>query len=154
MKKVIFLCFLCLNASVVADSFTFNGKGLKYSKSNYDVATTADRLESVLRQNGMTIFARIDHAAGAKSVGMYLQPTELIIFGNPNVGSLLMKCQRTVGIDLPQKALIYKFSSGDVLLAYNDPMYLNARHKLTSKCAKVLNNVRKALARFAKAATK
>ena len=150
MKKVIVLCLLCLNASVMADPFTANG--LKYLKSNYDVEITANRLESVLMEKGMTIFARIDHAAGAQSVGMELPPTELIIFGNPNVGTQLMKCMRTVGIDLPQKALIYQHSSGEVLLAYNDPMYLKSRHKL-QECKDVLKNVSNALANFAKAAT-
>ena len=150
MKKAFLLCLLCINVNVMADGFTANG--LKYVQSNYDVETTANRLESVLIEKGMTIFARIDHAAGAQSVGMELPPTELIIFGNPNVGTQLMKCQRTVGIDLPQKALVYEHSSGHVLLAYNDPMYLSSRHKL-HKCKSVLNNVSNALANFAKAAT-
>ena len=153
MKKVIFLCLLCMNVSVMADSFTVEGKGLRYVRSNFDVATTANRLEAVLRQKGMTIFARVDHAAGARSVGMELPPTELIIFGNPNVGTQLMKCKRTVGIDLPQKALIYKHSSGYVLLAYNQPSYLDLRHRL-KKCRNVLNNVSNALASFALAATR
>lgn len=151
MKKVIILCLLCINVSVMAQGFV--GKGLKYSKSNYDVATTANRLEAVLRQRGFTIFNRIDHAAGAQSVGMDLPPTELIIFGNPKVGTQLMKCQRTVGIDLPQKALIYKNNAGHVLLAYNDPKYLDFRHKLRG-CRDLLNNIKTALASIAKAATK
>ena len=151
MKKVIILCLLCINVSVMAQDSV--GKGLKYSKSNYDVATTANRLEAVLRQRGFTIFNRIDHAAGAQSVGMNLPPTELVIFGNPRVGTQLMKCQRTVGIDLPQKALIYKNSAGHVLLAYNDPMYLDIRHKLRG-CRDLLNNIKTALASIAKAATK
>lgn len=153
MKKLIILCLLFISVGVMAGSFTVNGKGLKYSKSKYDVATTADRYEAVLRQKGFTIFNRIDHAAGAQSVGMELPPTELIIFGNPVVGTQLMKCQRTVGIDLPQKALIYENSAGDVLLAYNDPMYLNVRHKLRG-CRNLLENVKTALAVFARAATK
>ena len=109
-------------------------------------------LESVLTGAGMNIFARIDHAAGAQSVGMDLPPTELLIFGNPNVGTLLMKCMRTVGIDLPQKFLVYEHSSGHVLLTYNDPMYLSSRHKL-HECKDILRNVSNALANFAKAAT-
>ena len=150
MKKVIIFCLLSISVSVMADRST--RKGLTYVKSNYDVATTANRLESVLREKGMTIFNRIDHAAGAQSVGMELPPTELIIFGNPKVGTLLMKCRRTVGIDLPQKFLIYEHSSGYVLLTYNNPRYLRTRHKL-KQCRDVLKNVSNALASFAKAAT-
>ena len=150
MKKAIILCVLFFNINVMADSY--RGNGLIHVKSNYDVEITANRLESILIERGFNIFARIDHAANAQSVGMELPPTELIIFGNPNVGTVLMKCMRTVGIDLPQKALIYEHSSGDVLLAYNDPMYLSSRHKL-NECRTVLKNVSNALANFAKAAT-
>ena len=151
MKKLIILFLLCINVNAIADHST--GKGLKYAKSNYDVATTVNRLEAVLRQNGFTIIARVNHAAGAQSVGMELPPTELLIFGNPNVGTQLMKCQRTVGIDLPQKALVYENNAGHVLLAYNDPKYLDHRHKLR-KCKDVLEAVKNALAKFARAATK
>ena len=76
-------------------------------KSQHSVKETADRLENVLTEKGMTVFARIDHAAGAKKVEKILRPTELVIFGNPKVGTPLMQCAQSVAIDLPQKALIW-----------------------------------------------
>ncbi len=151
MKNVIILCLLCISVSAFADSP--EGKGLKYVKSNYDFETTVNRVRSVLEHNGMRIPIVIDHAAAAQSVGLELPPTTLIIFGNPKVGTPLMKCQRSVAIDLPQKFLVYEDSSGSVLLAYNDPKYQGVRHKL-KQCRDVLKNISNTLASFATAATK
>lgn len=127
--------------------------GLIVVKSNHSVAATADKLESVLGENGMTVFNRIDHAAGAESVGEQLRPTELVIFGNPKVGTPLMHCSQSVAADLPQKALVWEDEGGQVWLGYNDPAYLKARHGLDG-CDQVLDKVSKALANFAQAATR
>ena len=121
-------------------------------KSAHSVATTTDRLESILKSKGMNVFARIDHAAGAKKVDMELRPTELVIFGNPKVGTPLMKCSQSMGIDLPQKALIWEDEKGDVWLGYNDQDHLAKRHSITG-CDEVLTKVKGALAKFAAAAT-
>ena len=129
------------------------GNGLISVKSLHDVTVTADRLENVLNQKGMTVFIRINHAAGAQKVGKKLRPTELIVFGNPKVGTPLMQCSQSVGIDLPQKALIWQDDQGQVWLSYNDPNYLAQRHGIT-ECAEVIKKVEKALNNFAKAATK
>jgi uncharacterized protein (DUF302 family) len=121
-------------------------------RSNHDVHKTADRLEVVLKQKGMTVFIRINHAEGAKKVGKTLRPTELIIFGNPKVGTPLMQCSQTVGLDLPQKALIWQDEAGLVWFSYNDPKYLAKRHGL-AKCGEVLKKIENALKNFAIAAT-
>ena len=126
--------------------------GLISIKSSGDVKATADRLENNLKQKGMTVFIRIDHAAGAQKVGKTLRPTELVIFGNPKVGTPLMQCSQSVAIDLPQKALIWEDEKGQVWLSYNDPHYLAERHGLTG-CAEVIKKMENALSNFAKAAT-
>ena len=127
--------------------------GLVTLKSNYDVSTTADRLEKILKAKGMTVFIRVDHAKGASGVGLKLRPTEVVIFGNPKIGTLLMQCKQSVAIDLPQKILINEDSHGDVLLSYNTPIYLAQRHNIEG-CDKALEKVSNALNNFAKAATK
>ena len=137
---------------LLAYTATLADSGLINVKSNHDVATTADNLENALNAKGMTVFIRIDHAQGAKGVDMELRPTELVIFGNPKVGTPLMQCQQSVAIDLPQKAMIWKDGSADIWLTYNDPMYLKDRHGLED-CAPVLEKISAALANFAKAAT-
>jgi uncharacterized protein (DUF302 family) len=96
----------------------------------------------------MTVFARIDHAAGAAKAGKSLPPTELVIFGNPKVGTPLMLCSRSIAIDLPQKALIWEDASGAVWISYNDPQFLKLRHN-TQGCDPVLGKIATALANFA-----
>ena len=144
--------FLIVLTIILTMSLAYADNGLIEVKSTYTVKKTADRLETVLKAKGMTIFARINHSEGAKKAGIELPATELIIFGNPKVGSPLMQCNRTVGIDLPQKALIWQDENGQVWLSYNDPQYLAKRHGL-SECMPVIKKVEKALSNFAKAAT-
>ena len=127
-------------------------EGIVRIKSNHDVKVTADRLEQVLNAKGMTVFIRIDHAAGAKKVGKTLRPTELVIFGNPKIGTPLMQCAQSIGMDLPQKALISEDASGQVWFSYNDPMYLAKRHDVKG-CDEVLKKVTNALAKFSAKAT-
>ena len=125
--------------------------GLVNVKSAHSVAATADRLEGVLAEKGMKLFLRLNHAEGAGNVGIKLRPTELLIFGNPKVGAPLMAKQQSVGIDLPQKMLIWQDDSGQVWLTYNDPDYLADRHGL-DKSLPPLSKVKKALGAFAQAA--
>lgn len=120
-------------------------------KSSFGVIETGDRLESVLKEKGMTIFNRIKHSEAAEKVGVELRETELIIFGNPNVGSPLMKCQQSVAIDLPQKALIWKDSAGETWISYNNPRYLEKRHDILN-CEEVISKIENALAGIAEAA--
>ena len=137
-----------LSSQAYADS----ADGVVRIKSSYSVNTTIDRLETAIRQKGMTVFKRIDHKAGAEDAGLKLRPTELLIFGNPKVGTPLMICSQTTALDLPQKALAYEDSTGQVWFAYNDPDYLARRHGITG-CDEALKKVSKALANFAKIAT-
>ena len=120
-------------------------------QSAFNVKITADRLESILNEKGMTIFKRIKHSESAGNVGIDLRETELIIFGNPKVGSPLMKCQQSVAIDLPQKALIWEDHESKVWISYNDPIYLKKRHGI-SGCEEVISKIKKALSGIAKAA--
>jgi uncharacterized protein (DUF302 family) len=93
----------------------------------------------------MTIFARIDHAEGARSVGLSLLPTELLIFGNAKAGTPLMQAAQSIGIDLPLKALVWQDASGDTWISYNDPSWLASRHILASDIAAVVGNMATAL---------
>ena len=147
MKQLLLIALSLIHLNLWAQD-----NGLVTVQSNHDVATTADNLVNALESKGMNVFARIDHAQGAKKVEMELRPTELVIFGNPKVGTPLMLCQQSVAIDLPQKALIYEDDQGQTWLAYNDPAYLDQRHQL-SECSKVLEKISGALANFANAAT-
>ena len=133
-------------------SVTYADNGIISIKSSHDVKTTVDRLENILREKGMTVFIRINHAEGAQKVGKKLRSTELVIFGNPKVGTPLMQCGQSVAIDLPQKALIWQDESGQVWLSYNDPKYLASRHSI-KECGEIIKKIEKALGNFARMAT-
>jgi uncharacterized protein (DUF302 family) len=99
-------------------------------RSPFSAKDTMDRLEAEVKARGNTVFARVDHAAGAASVGISLRPTEALIFGNPKAGTALMQANQTIGIDLPLKALVCEDGAGAVWVAYNDPAWLAQRHGL------------------------
>jgi uncharacterized protein (DUF302 family) len=130
----------------------FGSHGMITIESRHNVQITADRLEPILQEKGMTVFSRIDHAAGAAGIGEILRPTVLFIFGNPKVGTALMKCGQTAGIDLPLKILIWEDDSGLVKLSYNDPRYIADRHGIND-CGQVLEKMTGALKAFAEKAT-
>lgn len=152
MKKAIAMAAvgLSLSATVVAEQAKVDG--FISVESAHSVKDTADKLETVLNSKGMTVFTRINHKNGAEKAGFQLRETEVILFGNPKVGTPLMQCAQSVAIDLPQKALIWKDKAGKVWLSYNEPAYLAARHNIEG-CETTLNKVSGALANFAKAAS-
>ncbi len=143
---------LLLTITFASTLATAHSDGMIRIKSNNNVSTTIDKLEHVLSKKGMTIFKRINHATGGKKVGIDIRPTELLIFGNPKIGTKLMQCTQTAALDLPQKALAYKDESGQVWLLYNDPNYMAARHHVKG-CEEVIKKFSDALANFTKVAT-
>lgn len=114
--------------------------GLVILTSPHGFLETTNRLESIIQEKGLTLFTSIDHAANANKIGEELKPTKLIIFGNPKVGTPLMKCSRIVAIDLPQKILVFSDEQQQTKIAYNQPDYLNERHSLAG-CEQVLEKV-------------
>jgi len=148
MKKAIFTALAILFIAIPVAA----ADGVVDVPSTFSVEETADRMESILNEKGMTIFNRIKHSESAAKVGIELRKTELILFGNPKVGSPLMKCQQSVAIDLPQKALIWEDEKVHVWISYNDPKYLEKRHNI-SGCEEVLAKTANALAGIAKSAS-
>ena len=108
-------------------------KGMVTKKSQYSVKETLDRLEDVLRKKGITIAVRWSHSANANKNDIPLRDTELLIFGNPKLGSHFFTSNQTAGIDLPMKALAWKDDKGQVWLTYNDPQYIANRHGITNR---------------------
>lgn len=109
------------------------GDNMVVKESAHSVAATLDRLAKILTSKGITVFTRVNHAAGAKKAGLELKPTELLIFGNPKLGTPLMMSNRKIGIDLPMKALAWEDDAGKVWLAYSTPASMQARHGITDK---------------------
>ena len=140
--------FCSLILACIAITPASAGEGMINVASAHSVPDTADRLEAILGASGMTVFARIDHAAGAQKAGKTMPPTLLLVFGNPKVGTPLMLCSPSIAIDLPQKALIWEDANGKTWISYNDPQFLKLRHN-TQGCDEVLQKVSTALGNFA-----
>lgn len=125
--------------------------GLIVKKSAHDVSTTLDRLAAIAEKNGLTVFARIDHAAGAAKAGLELRPTQLLIFGNPKAGTPLMQSDQRIALDLPLKVAAWRDAEGNVWLGYWAPAALKQRYGITGR-DKVFDNISAALAKMTGAA--
>lgn len=128
-KKLLLTLVISLGNFLPVSAQT-TSQGLITYRSDYSTSETIERFKASLAKRKLTLFATIDHQLGAKNTGQELLPTQLIIFGNPKVGTPLMQCNRNIAIDLPQKALIWQDRAGRVWLAYNNPQYLMDRHNL------------------------
>ncbi len=128
--------------------------GLITIPSRFGPKETMDRLAAAVRAKGMTVFARIDHAAGGAEVGLSLRPTELLVFGSARAGTPLMQADQAVGIDLPLKALVFQDAASKVWLAYSDPNWLAERHKLSGDTDAAVKAMAAALEALAASATK
>ncbi len=144
MKKIIAASILSVVASVATAA-----DGLIEIKSAHGAVETGTRLIAAIEARKLTLFARIDHAAGAKKIDKTLRATEVFIFGNPNGGTPLMECAQSMGIELPLKMLVWQAADGSVMLGYNDPAWLAKRHG--TACEQPVGNISKALDGIAKA---
>ena len=127
--------------------------GLITLRSSFGPEETMNRFEAEVHAKGMTVFAHIDHAAGAAAVGLPLRPTDLLIFGAAKGGTPLMQAAQTVGIDLPLKALVWQDEAGTTFMSYNDPAYFTRRHGLGDGVKPVIEAMSGALKAIAAKAT-
>lgn len=147
MKQYIFSSLLLVALAAPAhatDASDDTTEALISTQSALSVEETADKLEAMMKEKGLTVFARINHAVNAEKVDLHLRPTELIIFGNPKVGTPLMQCSQTIAIDLPQKMLVWQDKEGKSWLSYNNPDALRERHNVEG-CGETLAKVKKVL---------
>tara|TARA_R110002051_G_scaffold317264_2_gene398253 strand:- start:392 stop:850 length:459 start_codon:yes stop_codon:yes gene_type:complete len=138
--------------TLIASTHALALESLITVESHYSAKETADRFESIIKDKGFTVFARIDHQKNAAGVNLTLRPTEVIVFGNPNMGTQLIQCNQLAAIDLPQKALISEDADNKVWLSYNNPQYLKQRHNIAG-CDKVMSKIAAALNTLSIAAT-
>lgn len=130
MKRLsVFILSLCL----LPVAWAGDVPGLVVKQSPHSAAETLDRLENVLKKKGISIVTRWNHAEKAAGVDIPLRDTELLLFGNPALGSHMFTSQQTAGIDLPMKALAWKDENGQVWLGYNDPLYIADRHGIEDR---------------------
>ena len=113
--------------------------GIITKQSNYTVKETIDRLESALKQKGITIYARINQQLEAQKGGMDINPLEFLLFGNPAKGGAVMAAEPLAALDLPIKLIAWQDAQRKTWVAYNEPGYVQARYGLTDQLAAVLN---------------
>lgn len=130
MRKT--LLIIVIGLSVLSSNLVLAADNYINKKSPYSVTKTLDRLENIVKSKGITVFTRVDHSAGARRVGQSMADTQLLIFGNPKMGTPLMNEQIMMGLDLPMKALAWTDSRGQVWLSYLKPQVLQQRHGLAN----------------------
>lgn len=108
---------------------TTQDQGLTSIASTRSVDDTVAKIESILKEKNVKIFAIIDHSGEARQAGLEMHPTKVVIFGNPRGGTPLMQAAPTTAIDLPLKLLVWEDSEGKVWITWNTPQYLQQRHQ-------------------------
>lgn len=147
MRQVLTAALLLLAATVAGAT-----EGVITRDSPYPVEDTTQRLLQALEQRGLRVFAQIDHAGSAAKAGEKLPPTRLVLFGDPRMGTELMRCQPTLGLELPQKMLIWEDASGQVHLSYPDPEAVASRYGV-GDCGEAVTSLQAALKDVSFAAT-
>src|SRR5215467_3338564 len=115
-----------------------NEAGLIELSSRFALEETIKRLQSLFAEKGLQVFDVIDHSGEAEKVGLKMNPTKLLIFGSPKAGTPLMVAAPSLAVDLPLKVLVAENADGKVVVTYNDPEYLRARHRVPSELIKNL----------------
>ena len=152
MRKVKEIILLFVLIAVSASLAQAAEKGMITKKSEFSVKVTMDRLENVLNKKGITVVTRWNHSDRAQKVDIPLRDTELLIFGNPKLGSHFMTSYQSAGLDLPLKALAWKDADGQVWLTYNDPQYIADRHGINDR-PEIVKKMTGALNAFSNVAT-
>jgi uncharacterized protein (DUF302 family) len=127
-----FLKITVFAAATALMSTSYAGAQMITKTSPHSVKVTIDRLEAAVNSAGATVFARVDHAKGAASVGEDLRPTQMLLFGNPKLGSPLMQAQQSIGLDLPLRVVSFEDADGNVHVVYQAPADVAAAHGVSA----------------------
>ncbi len=129
------------------------GTFLNTVESQNDHATSVAKLENLIKKQGLTHFSTIDHQANAKGVDMNLKPNTVVIFGNPKMGTVLMNCNPSMGLDLPLRMVLTTDYEGKTTITYTNPEYWSLKHNIKDKnCLNILNKAKVALQSLAEEA--
>jgi len=148
MKKLLLGLSLLLIANL-----SFADSGVVTKTSANSVKETVDKLETIVSGKGFTVVARVNHAKAAENNGLSLRPTEVLIFGNPKVGTKLMSSNQAIGLDLPIKVLVWEDEKGVVSISYSDPAWMVSRYGISDREG-VVKKMTGALGKFTDAAAK
>ena len=153
MKNIIFFLMLFLSATLLADtpSKVIEDNTIIIKESPYSVDETMDKFEAIVKKKGLSIFARVDHQQNAKTVKMEMNEAQVLIFGNPKAGTVLMKQNISLALDLPMRVVVYN-TEGKVHIAYHNPQNFAKQYQLEG--SPVLGKLEKGLNKLTSAAIK
>ncbi|SFV66990.1 putative inner membrane or exported protein [hydrothermal vent metagenome] len=143
MKKIFLLGFMGL---ILLGCNSEKGSFIKHIQSQNSQEASVAKLKKLIVEEGLTLFETIDHKANAKAVKMDLKPETVIVFGNPKMGTVLMNCNPSMGLDLPLRILVSTNYEGITSLTYTNPEYWSLKHNIKDKtCLKIINKASIAL---------
>lgn len=131
------------------------GTFLETVESENDLPTAVAKLERLIKEQGLTHFSTMDHRENARKVDMNLKPETVVVFGNPKMGTVLMNCNPSMGLDLPLRMLFTTDYEGKTTITYTNPEYWSLKHNIKDKnCLNILIKAKMALANLAEEAAK
>lgn len=152
MKRLLFIGFIGL-ALVGCDSK--KGAFLETVETQNDVPASVAKFIDIVKKKGLTHFETIDHAKNAKDVGLRLKPETVVVFGNPKMGTKLMQCNPSMGLDLPLRMLFSTNYEGKTTITYTNPEYWSLKHNIKDKkCLGIIKKASIAMQNLAEAASK
>lgn len=147
MKKLLLLALIVF---VLTGCDSKKGTFLNTVVSQNDHKTSVAKLEKLIKSQGLVHFSTIDHQANAKNVKMDLKPETVVVFGNPKMGTVLMNCNPSMGLDLPLRMLFSTDYEGITTITYTNPEYWSLKHNIKNKnCLNILQKAKNALANLA-----
>jgi len=152
MKKIIYMFII---GFILLGCDNKKGTFLETVETQYDVPTSVAKFIKIIQDKGLTYFETIDHAKNAKDVGLRLKPETVVVFGNPKMGTKLMQCNPSIGLDLPLKMLFSTDYEGKTTIVYTNPEYWTLKHNIKDKkCLEIIRKAHIALQNLAEAASK
>lgn len=152
MKKIIYMFTI---GFILLGCDNKKGTFLETVETQHDVPTSVAKFIKIIQDKGLTYFETIDHAKNAKDVGLRLKPETVVVFGNPKMGTKLMQCNPSIGLDLPLKMLFSTDYEGKTTIVYTNPEYWTLKHNIKDKkCLEIIRKAHIALQNLAEAASK
>jgi len=155
MRKLLLIGLIGLIGFALLGCENKKGAFLETVETQNDVPTAVAKLISTIKAQGLTHFETIDHAKNAKEAGLRLKPETVVVFGNPKMGTLLMQCNPSMGLDLPLRMLFSTDYEGKTTITYTNPEYWTLKHNIKDKkCLGIIQKANIALQNLAEAAAK
>ena len=152
MKKLFLIGFIGL---VLVGCDSKKGTFLESVESQNTHSISVQKLKNIIKEQGLTLFETIDHKVNATSVKMNLKPETVLVFGNPKMGTILMNCNPSMGLDLPLRILISTNYEGITSFTYTNPEYWSLKHNIKDKnCLSILSKAKMALSNLTEKASK